>query len=60
MRWPDINAVWAEYQDYGTKDKFAEGKRRREGRSEEPVEEEGNKKNNLVGTAFFKRNYLVY
>lgn len=53
MRWPDINAIRAEYQDYGTKDKFAEGKRRREGRSEEPVEEEGNKKNNLVGTAFF-------
>lgn len=53
MRWPDINAIQADYQDYGTKDKFAEGKRRREGRSEEPVEVEGNKKNNLVGTTIF-------
>lgn len=44
MRWPDVNAALAEYQDYGTKDKFAEGKRERESRSKEPVEEEGNKK----------------
>ena len=44
MRWLDLHAARAAYQDYGTKDKFAEGKRGREGRSEEPVEEEGNKK----------------